>query len=135
MATAYLASTAITGVLLLAVVVYVARHYPWRQWVAQPSFGAAEESDQGAPVAALLLGALVVVALGTGVGVGVTGSVGLPGAFTGFFGGLLALYVTWGSYHICRSRGLHYGQAVGVGVWLLGLVFLLGIVVKLLLSG
>ncbi|MFB9823147.1 hypothetical protein [Halobaculum roseum] len=141
--TAYLVSTLVTGLVLVAVGAYVARAFAWRSWVR--ATGAGVGSDDGsAPelpgetadpsVAPLAVGGVLVVAAGAGVGAAVVAETPALGALFGLFAGLLALYVTWGVYHICRSRGMTYAQAFGAGIWLLATVFLAGIVAKLLVG-
>ncbi|MFC7098636.1 hypothetical protein [Halobaculum marinum] len=141
--TAYFLSTVVTGVVLLVVIAYGARAFPWHRLATR----AAASAGGGTAAAASLpgetaapsrtpvaLGAVVVVALSGGIGAALAPGTPVLGGFVGLFGGLLALYVTWGTYHVCRSRGMNYAQAVGVGVWILAMVFLVAVVAKLLVG-
>ncbi|WP_435063925.1 hypothetical protein [Halobaculum sp. EA56] len=141
--TAYLVSTLATGLVLVAVGAYVARSFAWRSWVSATGTGVGTDDGStpelpgetaepsGVPLA---VGGVLVVAAAAGVGAAVLAETPALGALFGLFGGLLALYVAWGVYHICRSRGMTYAQAFGAGVWLLATVFLAGIVAKLLVG-
>lgn len=142
--TALLLSTVLTGLVLLAVTAYAVRAFPWQRLATRATAaaggGAADAralpgetaTPSRTPVA---LGGVVVLALGGGIGTALVPTAPVLGALVGLFAGLLALYVTWGTYHICRSRGMNYAQAVGVGVWILATVFLVGVVARLLLGG
>lgn len=139
--TAYLVSTLVTGLVLVAVGAYVARSFAPQSWVRATGAGVGTEDGStpelpgetaepsGAPLA---VGGVLVVGAAAGVGAAVVAETPALGALFGLFAGLIALYVTWGVYHICRSRGMTYAQAFGAGVWLLAMVFLAGIVAKLL---
>ena len=142
--TAYLLSTVITGVVLLGVALYVARAFAWQRLARRvpsvaggatagaPELPGATATPSPTPIA---VGSIAVFAVAAGVGAAVVPASPVLGALVGLFGGLLALYVTWGTYHICRARGMTYAQAVGFGVWILAMVFLLGVVARLLLGG
>ncbi|MFC7136809.1 hypothetical protein [Halobaculum litoreum] len=142
--TASLVTTVVTGAVLVAVAAYAVRAFPWQRLptraAAAPGSGAgataALPGDTARPSwAPVALGGVAVVALGAGVGAALVPTTPVLGALLGLFAGLIALYVTWGSYHICRARGMTYAQAVGVGVWILAMVFLVGVVARLVLGG
>jgi hypothetical protein len=133
MAQTYLVSSLVTGVLLLFVIGYVARSNDWRQRIASRTPVVAESTTRPAvrPLV-LVAGFLAIVLLSAGLGAALGGN-GF-GAFAGFLAGLLVAYVVWGVYHIAQTRGLHFSQSVGVGLWFLGMLFLVGIVAKLLVG-
>ncbi|WP_277553097.1 hypothetical protein [Halobaculum limi] len=142
--TTYLVSTVVTGLVLVGVGAYLARAFAWRELASGAAVtttgradGAAALSGEGRTSARLplALGGVGVVVVFASIGALVAGEAAVLGAVVGFFGGLLALYVTWGVYHICRARGMSYAQAVGAGVWLLSMVLLIGIVAQLLVNG
>lgn len=45
---------------------------------------------------------------------------------------LVVAYLAWGVYHLARLRGLPEAHAVGLSVWLFGIVLVGGIAMKLL---
>lgn len=94
--------------------------------------GTGEPSVSGAGVGMILL---LVLLLGVGVAVGVAADASSIVIFSGVLAGMIGVYLLWGIYHIARVRGLKYSQAVGFGLWFLGLLLLGGIVMRLLLGG
>lgn len=143
MANPYLVSTLIMGVLLALVVSYVGRTNQLRWSLARSAItdqgGGASltrdtSSESEASVLAIVAGIFGTILLAVGISAGIGGSIGGVGLFIGFMAGMLGIYLVWGIYHIARSRGLKFAQSVGIGVWFLGLLLLLGILGKLLAS-
>lgn len=142
----FLLSTLIMGAAVLLVVWYSTRgRYAERSLAARLNVArtvgggstssrtdTAEPSMPGAGVAAILL---VVLLLGVGLAVGAAADASGIVIFSGVLAGMVGIYLLWGIYHIARVRGLKYSQAVGFGLWFLGLLLLVGVVARLLLSG
>jgi hypothetical protein len=144
MASEYLASAALTGGLLVALAVGIARTRHWhrspptedRDW-----FDFAESVAQS-PTAWVV--AFLALALGAGVGsiLFVSGSAVPAIVHQGAFLLVVLLFVVslggyafWGAYQAVRSRGVGSAQAALAGLWLVGSLFLLAVVVRLLTTG
>lgn len=144
----YLASAVVFGLVLVGVVVALARSFDWRvAGPARPARAARDRRDgfdvvadaARSPVAwlvgflALALGgaaaAVVLVGGATGpVRQGTWLALGLVTAAV--FGG----YVFWGTYQSARSRGVGSATAVLAGLWLLGSLFVVAVIVRLVTS-
>ncbi|MFB6096769.1 MAG: hypothetical protein ABEJ74_05220 [Haloferacaceae archaeon] len=143
MAYTYLVSTLIMGVLLALVVSVVAQSNARSRWLparsavtdlrggAGPGSASATGGASGLTVIAAVLG---VVLLAVGVSADIGGNVDGVVLFVGALAGMIAVFASWGCYHIARSRGLQFAAAVAVGVWSLGTLLLLAVVLKLLLA-
>lgn len=126
-----LASTVLSGALLVFVAGYVSMGR--RRAAPLVTLGTAvrervEPRVTGRLVAGLLLAFVV---LGAGVSAGVAADAGAIALFVGVMAGLLGMYLIWGVYHIARVRGMQHAQAVGVGAWFLGILFLTAVVARL----
>lgn len=77
-------------------------------------------------------GVAVLVVSGAGLPAG--GGEALVGVLAGVTGIAIAAYLFWGAYSAVRFRGLGSAQAVGAGLWLLGLAFLVVVAVRLIVS-
>jgi hypothetical protein len=146
----YLVSTVLMGLLLAGVAVAVARVYHRPQFSAAAASGgpggaggpiwtvydrlervAYRESvwTAGFLVLAVLLVAIVALFLGDEA---LRASLG-P-ALAALFGTVVLGFVLLGLYRTLRLRGRSRAEAVGVGMWTLGLVFLLAVAAKLVLA-
>lgn len=142
----YIASTVLTGLLLVVLVVALARTRQWRsatttiEGASHASTATALAETARTPLGWTVAFFLLVIGFGGGTLVFVTGSV--PTAVSRSAGVVLALvfaaalggYLFWGVYHSARYRGLKSAQATGAGLWVLGLLFIVAIVVKLLMA-
>ncbi len=136
-----LASAVVMG-LFLIVVVSLTRQHGWRAYTP----AAAGEGARGAvggmrnDPAWWTVGFLALVAVfGGGALAMVTGSIPVEAAtlqmaLAAAGGGVLALFFLFGVYHAVRSRGGAAARAVAVSVWVVGLIVVVGILVKLLLA-
>ncbi|MFD1588038.1 hypothetical protein ACFR9U_13710 [Halorientalis brevis] len=79
-------------------------------------------------VAAGVGGTLLVV---TGMALPIVPS-GFGTLLVGLLAGAVLVYLCWGFYHAARYRGLHRPAALAVAAWVAGLLFVLGIVFRLL---
>ena len=144
----YVASTVLTGLVVVALVVAVARSREWRAAAATPgdvrtggtspvtTLAAAAQSPLGWTVAFLVL----VLGIGGGALAFVTGAI--PSAVSQVAGVALVLvaaavlggYLFWGVYHSARYRGIESAQATGTGLWVLGMLLIVAIVVRLIMA-
>lgn len=138
----YLASTLVMGLLALGVVVLVVRGRRWQHYTPQAAY--AMDAGGGAPQSGLarVAGATstwtvayVVLVLGFLAGAIVT----LSGVVTGpaLIVGLLAaivVYLVGGVYLAMRGNGRPSAQAAAGSVVVLGMLFVVGISVKLILG-
>lgn len=144
MASEYLASAALTGGLLVALAVGIARG---RNWQRSPSTSDRNWFDLAQSVTrspTTWVVAFLALALGAGVGsvLFVSGSA-VPGVVrrgalllvVGLFAVSMGGYAFWGAYQAVRSRGVGSAQAALAGLWLVGVLFLVAVVVRLLTSG
>lgn len=139
---AYLASSALTGVLLIGVLAYLVRMATRRRYAAalgdRP--GIATELA-GSPVAWTVSFLALTLGLGLGAVVFVSGA-SAPGVDAGAVGAAIAalallvlgLFFFFGIYRSARYRGLKSAQAAGMGTWLVGMVVIAAVLVKLLVA-
>ena len=142
----YFASAVVFGLLLVGAVVALARSFDWR--VAGPTRSARGRRDRRdgfdavadaarSPVA-WLVGFFALALGGTAAVVAVVGGAPGPvrrGAWLGLglvTAAVFAGYAFWGTYRSARSRGIESATAVLAGLWLLGSLFVLAVVVRLL---
>lgn len=138
---AYLTSALLTGALLLAVWVLVARMENWRSYeLSTPELDREGTSLADSPAAWTAGFFLLVLVVGGGAvllvsNASLAAAVGSWTAFAAVFGVLLLGYLLWGTYSSARSRGLHSAHAVLLSLWLFGSLFLIAIAAKLLFTG
>ncbi|WP_396612512.1 hypothetical protein ACH9L7_04350 [Haloferax sp. S1W] len=139
----------VLGVVLLALVIaYIGRG--WRHYTPMASVGGGGGSSGGetsSPISGwsedptVLSLAFLLLALGFGaVAVLFVGGAGVSEEMTNAAGAVLVAatvfvvvaYLFHGTYHAARSRGLERSQAVLIGSWVLGLLFIVTIMLKLL---
>lgn len=140
----YTASTVLTGLVVVLVVV-LTRSREWRSAATTSgkrgastvaTFTEAARSPLGWTVAFLV----VVLGIGGGALAFVTGT--LPPAVSRVAGLALVVvaaatmggYLFWGVYHAARYRGIKSAQATGTGLWVLGLLLIVAIVVRLVMA-
>lgn len=140
--------TAVTGTLLLAVVVGVLRLGHWRRYTPSPAGGqpvlgsteggaTATESDAESRVVWAIIGLSLLTVVGLAAVVVLPALVpfdGLGVAIVLIPGLLVVPYLGWGVYHLSRSRGLRNAQAVGMSLWVLGVGFVGVVAASLLLA-
>lgn len=127
-----LASTAVMGVLLIGTVLAVSRQ-DWKRVLpdgGQPA-NSGVSLDTGNPavwsvaflllVAATLGGTLLLVTDTIPVAVA-AGIIALP----------IPMYIVWGAYDAARQRGLHQPAALAAAAWMAGMLFTVGVVLRLL---
>ncbi|WP_327053449.1 hypothetical protein [Halomicrococcus gelatinilyticus] len=136
----YLASAALFGIALVALAATLARSRDWRVY-APPSeerdgFDAAEATMQS-PTTWLWAFLLLALGVGGGAVLYVAGPAGVVrrsawlamGIVTAvMFGG----FAFWGTYESVRHRGVGSATAALAGLWLVGGLFVVAVVVKLL---
>jgi len=136
-------STLLTGFVLLVVFVGIGLMRDWERVPGSGEDRTASVVDAlrspmawtvGFVVLALLFSVAAIAAVGgssvIGVGQG-TGELILLGGF----GAVMSGFLFGGLYAMMRNRGLKGAQAAGMGSIVLGLLFVVGIAVKLLLDG
>lgn len=137
-----LASTVLMGVLTAGLVMLAANGRQWRRYspTALPATrdGGASMSERPGMLAlgfiaiVFVVGGTVVLLAGGLSTMGTpTPSIDLAMAVSGLLGLLIAGYVVVGSYSTVRSHGAGSAQALMVGLWALGLLFVLAVAVKL----
>jgi hypothetical protein len=138
-----LASTVLMGVLTAAIVMVLANGRPWRSYspTALPARPENESSVLDRPgtmavgfiLLVFLVGGAVVLLSGGLATMGTAApSVDMALAVSALIGLLLVGYVVLGSYATARSHGVGYAQALLVGLWAFGLLFILAIAAQLL---
>ncbi|MFC7078986.1 hypothetical protein [Halorussus caseinilyticus] len=141
--TAYLTSALVTGVVLLAVWVAVARMEEWRHYDRSASETPARPGETGASesVGAWVAGFLLLVLVAGGGAVllvsdpAVASAVGSWVALAVVFAVVLVGFLLWGTYSSARFRGLRSAQAALLSAWLFGSLFVAAVAVKLVLAG
>lgn len=139
---AYLASTLVMGLLAVGVLVLVVRGRRWRHYVPMAAYGL--DAGGGHPRSGLsrVAGATstwtvayVLLVLGVLVGaiVALSGVVSETGVIVGLVVAIL-VYLVAGVFFAMRSNGRPTSQAVAGSAITLGLLFVLGISVKLVLG-
>lgn len=147
---AFLASTLLMGVLLLAIVVGLMRARDWQRSPAGASGGGTIQSvAETDPLSGMMdreslwvAAFLVLVLVFSGSAVLFVSDIPLPGlgevdivpALAGAFGLMLTGYLSYGIYVSARSRGRSSAMAAMISAWIIGLLFLVGLTVKLLLA-
>lgn len=138
-----LASTVLMGVLTAGVVILLANGRRWRTYspTALPARRGSEGSVTDRP-GVLALGFIAIVFVVGGAVVLLSGGLATMGAaapsvdmalaVSALLGLLLVGYAVVGSYSTARSHGAGNAQAIMVGLWALGLVFVLVVAGKLL---
>ncbi|WP_049902189.1 hypothetical protein [Halococcus agarilyticus] len=144
----YIASTLVTGLIVVGLVAALARSREWRSAAATPgavrtggtsavtTLTETARSPLGWTVAFLAL----VLVIGGGTIAFMTGAI--PTAVGQALGVALVLvaatvmggYLFWGVYHSARYRGIGSAQATGTGLWVLGMVLIVAIVVRLAMA-
>lgn len=138
---AYLTSALLTGALLLAVWVLVARMENWRSYELTTPIPDRDGRSLADSPAAWTAGFFLMVLVAGGGAVllvsdaALAASVGGWTALAGIFGVLLLAYLLYGTYSSARHRGLHSAQAALLSLWLFGSLFLIAIAAKLLFAG
>jgi hypothetical protein len=141
-ATAYLARTLVTAVLVAGVFVLILRGRPWRHYTPQTAYSL--DAGGGGPQPALsrianspntwtLAYVLLVVGLLAGAVVTLTDVVPESGLIVGILVAVV-VYVLVGVYYAIRSNGRSSAQAVGGSLVTLGFLVVLGISLKLILG-
>lgn len=133
---AYLLSTAVTVAILAGIALALGRGLAWRDVEAAAGDGVAAAERDMRVVEGLLAVAGVATLAALVARSPLTGSLTVgPGT------GLLLLatavltgFVSWGVYVAARTRGLGYAAAVGLSVWLVGVLFSLAVVGQLALG-
>lgn len=141
--TGLLASTVLMGLLTGAVALFVIRGRKWRRYSPDVS-GLRVESLRDGEMGAgtMALGFLLLVFVVGGAAVLLVGGFeslsGLPSpsisagvAIPALLGLLLVAYVVVGAYSTARSHGAGNAQAVMVGLWAFGLLFVLAVAAQL----
>ena len=141
--TPYLVSSVLTGLLLVSVVVGLSRMTARRR--TTPVARSDHRRSRGPTVGGddlTVLGLLLVTGACTVVVVGVAnvGDGGLLAAAAQLALLLLGVvlvggFLVWGVHATVRHRGLQGAQAIGVGVWILGLVCVFAVGAVLLTAG
>jgi hypothetical protein len=144
----YIASTVLTGLVVVALVVALARSREWRS--AAATTGAVRTSRASAvttitdtarsPLGWTVAFLVLVFGIGGGALAFVTGAI--PTAVSQVAGVALMLaagavmggYLFWGVYHSARYRGIKSAQATGTGLWVLGMLLIVAIVVRLAMA-
>jgi len=144
----YIASTVVTGLIVVALAVALARGREWRS--AAPTPGAVRTGGTSAvttltetarsPLGWTVAFLVLALAIGGGTIAFVTGAI--PTAVSQALGVALVLvaatvmggYLFWGVYHAVRYRGIGSAQATGTGLWVLGMVLIVAIVVRLAMA-
>lgn len=142
--TAYLASTLVTGLILLSVWAFVARMENWRRYHSPPT-GPDREPGRGADsaesVGVWIAGFLLLVAVAGGGAVllvseaALTGALGTWVGLAAVFGVLLGGFLLWGTYSSARHHGLPSAHAALLSAWVFGSLFVAGIAVNLVVAG
>lgn len=138
-----LASTLLMGVLTAGVVILLANGRRWRTY--SPTSLPARRGSEGSVLdrtGVLALGFIAIVFVVGGAVVLLVGGLETMGAgapsvdvgiaVSALLGLLLAGYAVAGSYSTARSHGAGGAQALMVGLWALGLLFVLTVAAKLL---
>ncbi|MFB6088114.1 MAG: hypothetical protein ABEJ85_06295 [Haloarculaceae archaeon] len=142
----YLASTVVMGLLIVGIVVLM-RERPWHRYSPQAAYGQLRAGGDRPTSALHRLAArpgvwtvaFVLLALGlmagttvyvSGSGPALSGPVLIAG-----LAGLVVLYLVGSIYFVLREHGRPTAQAVGASVVTLGVLFVLGIALKLVLAG
>jgi len=136
MAYGALVSTAIMGVLVLAVVVAVTRASAVRSYshtlgVRARGVAGGVRRQSGVRMDATSVAVLVAV-----VGfVAAAATLGQdPMVFVAAIATLVAGYFAWGVYHLGRSHGMGTAHAVGLSAWFVSMLLVAGLAVKLLVA-
>lgn len=143
MATNALASTVVTGAVLLALLVVVLRAREWQAPGDRPGEGLASRLEAANGPLGWSVGFFVVafglttvaVAYVSGASVGALDQAGLGLLLAVSMATVFGLAALGGVYAAVRGRGLNSAQAAGVSSALLGALFLLAIVVQLFVGG
>lgn len=135
------ATALVTGLVLLAVGMFVIRGRAWRRYSPSVSGGAGglapAAEQEGVPLRWLARAVLVVTAAGLVGLLVVSSATGMLPAVFGVIGGfalVLLAFLVWGVYTTARFRGLYSAQAAGATVLLVGLLVVVAIMVKLMLG-
>lgn len=143
MAYSYLVSTVIMGVLLALVVSYVAQRNAQSRWLPAGSAVAEQRGSVtpgqaqptgGASGLAVVVAVLATILVGIGVSANFAGTVDGVVVFLGLLAGMLAAFAAWGGYHMARVRGFQFAPALAAALWSLGLLVIVAVVIKLLVS-
>jgi hypothetical protein len=143
----FLASTLVMGLLVAGVVALMVRGRPWRHYTPQVAYGKLSAGG-GVPrsaisraintpsvwTAAFLLLVVVIIA-GTVAVLGGSGSVITAPVLIGLLGVVIVGNLVGGVFVAMRSNGRPFSQAIAASVVTLGALFLLGLTVRLVLSG
>ena len=143
MATSALASTAVTGAVLLAILVLVLLTREWRSPGDEPGEGLASAARSANGPLGWSVGFFVVAFGLTALAVAYVSGAPVGALDQGALGVLLLAMVVvvfglatlGGVYYAVRGRGLNSAQAAGVGSMLLATLFLVAIVVQLFVGG
>jgi hypothetical protein len=133
------------GVLTAGLVMLVANGRRWRSYTptALPTTRASGEPMSERPgmlalgfiAVVFVVGGAVVLLAGGLTTMGTTApSIDMAVAVSALLGLLLAGFAVVGSYSTARSHGAGYAQALLVGLWALGLLFVLAVAAKLFLG-
>jgi hypothetical protein len=142
MASPYLVSTVLMGVLLLAVALFVTGDGRWRRNARATGSLTARSSSAGAesplpsalfavPAVGVAAGALA-FAGGLAAGLSVQASAGY--AVAAVAAAIIVSYLVWGVYGAMRSRGFGSAAATMMSAWAVGALLIAAIAVKLLLE-
>ena len=141
--TAYLATALVTGALLLAVWVRVARLADWRRYDPAPAEGArgrTRSTDSGDSVRTWAAGFFLLVLVAGGGAVLLVSDAAFAAAIDWValavvFAALLVGFLLWGTYSSARFRGLRSARAALLSAWLFGSLFVAAVAAKLVLAG
>lgn len=138
----YLAGTVIMGALVVAIGLSVSSRSQQRDraerseggesalaWLRQAADNPAVWSLGFFLLVAVSVGGTLLFATGMTIP-GVPSSLGV--LLVGVFVGAVLAYLCWGVYYSARHRGLHTPAALAAALWMVGLLFVSGIVLRLL---
>lgn len=133
----YLASAALMGVFLLAIVVAIGRARDWRQYAPARAGGGGVASDVSRvarnPATWTVLFVLAIGLVGAGVVLMFTaeapaGAAAIAAALIGLVAGVgFLFFLFYGSYQWARSHGISRSMAVMTAAWVIGFVVLTAI--------
>lgn len=122
--TTFLLSTAVMGVLIVALALGARRFLKRSEY--EPQFRRTESEPAGRSLGTdVVMGALVLIVvaiIGAGLALGQMELIllGIPAV-------AVIGYIAWGVYHMAQSRGLPFAHSVALSAWLVG-VLLVGVI-------